>query len=242
MRVGAAFALMAGLATAWLGLAGAEAQDLQSQVAVDRVLRALTDAMPPGAESYVGLIVPSDEYFLRGGGRQIQVSTRFLQESSPDGIAAAAALELIGEPVWVAVALYRGGFDGPGGLAELYDRVVQIVNTEAQGRATLETMRVELNRMIEGSAVSTTLPGIGLRTQAEITAASQQYQQAVAAYNAYRAEMPRMYAMRAVPPDYIQSVAEVTWVLRGQQPIETSPWGERIRAALDRYELDKKPQ
>jgi hypothetical protein len=237
---GRAAGLSFALALAVLAAAPAAAQvaaDLEAMVTVDNVLDSVGGALPEGGVNLISRIVPSDSYFVAVSGTTVAVSTRFLREASRDALAAAVVRALHPDPVPAAVVLFRAGFNGPAGFAELYNRVAGLVALDAAHRAAVSQgardLRDEINR---DSFLAFAREGYHLMYRAHIESVRLRYHQAIDAQRSFQAQIPGSYSMPPVPLALVQAVDEVTAVLAGARSIDSSPWGSEIRAALGAYQ------
>jgi hypothetical protein len=235
LAIAAASALSIALAAA--PAAGQRATSgIIAQGAVDGVTRALMDSSPTPGESLVARVVESDAFVARAEGTQVIVTTRFLSESSRDALAAALARDLFPDPALVAVVLHRASFDGRGGFAQLHDRVMLGLALESQYLAGLQAVYQNLQAVVAVRGLQGAAPeGFQVMAAGQVRAAEVAYLQAAEAYRLFRLDQPRYLAMAPVPAELVRAVAEITAVLNGAESIESSPWGPRIRAALDSY-------
>jgi hypothetical protein len=228
------------LALAPPGQAELDFSVIQRQAATDSVMRALADQLPTAGTTLISEVIPSDSYFVGVSANRVAVSTRFLREASRNALAAAVARYLLPDPVYLAITLSRAGFDGPGGLAELYNRLAGLISLEAQNRANVETAyRTYQAELMQNSFNVWSREGYHRIYLARINGARARYEQSLQVYRAFQAEMARFYAMSPVPAGLVQAVTEITAVLNGREFIEISPWGPRIRAALQVYDRSK---
>ena len=227
------------LAVVLLAAGAANAQldagtSLRYQVLVDGVMRSLAEGLPTPGPGLIAQVVASDTYFAGASGRQATVSTRFVREASRHALAAAVARDLFQDPVQAAIVLHKGGFDGPSGFAELYSRAAWLAPLEARYRADVEAALYDLEQ--EAARIHFVPEGFHVMAGASVQAARARYEEARQVYQAFWAGIPTYYAMPAVPAGLVEAVAEITAVLLGQAPIETSPWGPRIKSALEPYQ------
>lgn len=225
------------LASAPVASAQLDTGRIQRQGAVDGLLRTLIEGSPDPGVGLVSQVVASDSYAAEAAGTRVLVTTRFLAEASANALAAAVARDLLGDPVDVAITMHRAGLDGPAGLAELFNRLGSLVGIDSQQRAAVEVAYAAYQSELGLSGLnSVARDGYQVMAQARIQGARARYEQAMERYRVFRAvEAPRYYAMRPVPLELVQSVSEITAVLGSPELIEASPWGPRIKVALQRY-------
>lgn len=236
-RLAAAAGLLAALLAGPSAASGQiDVSELAAQVAVDSVVSALVAGSPRPSVSITAQLVTSNAYFAEASGTGAVVSTRFGREASRHALAAALARDLYPDPVYAAITLHRGGFDGPGGLAELHGRVAQAVQRDTEHQqsvaAAWEVYRVQANLAAYNSVVR---DGYRMIYLARVQALRAQFEQVLQGYWAFRADLAGYYAMRPVPAELVRAVAEITAVLRGDESTDASPWGPRIKAALDTF-------
>jgi hypothetical protein len=212
------------------------ADDPGTLIAVHDVLDSLAGALPERGTTFTAQIVASDSYLVAVSGATVVVSTRFLGEASRDAFAAAVVRALYPEPVPAAIVLFRAGFNGPAGFAELYNRAAGLVALDAAYRDAVDQRANDLRDEInQDSFLAFAREGFELMYRARIESVRLRYQQAADAYRSFHTQLPAAYDMPAVPLAGVEAVDEITAVLAGVRPIDSSPWGPEIRARLQAY-------
>lgn len=196
------------------------------------VLGRLSEALPAPGGSLRADVVDSPRYAVRVSGERVTVTTALLREASINALAASVMCQLLPEPVSFAISMERAGFDGPSGLAELNEWALYDAATESQYRAAVNAARSDvMQAMFQDSFWMFTWPGYDLMHGWLLDAATARYDEALATYEAYRAERPDLPAITA---QFIREVTEVTMALRSGSA-GVSPWEPRIQETLKAY-------
>jgi hypothetical protein len=203
---------------------------------VEAVLWSLSEALPAPGRSLRANVVSSSRYAVSVSDGDVTVTSRFLREASRSALAAIVAYHLLPDPVYFAITMDRAGFDGPGGLVELNERLLYDVDIENVYRAAVNVAYVDMMQTIfQNSFWVFARPGYHLMYRGVIDAATVRYYQALAAYKAYLAARPPMAELPPITSEFIGMAMEVTDVLRGGDPDGVSSWRARIEEALKVY-------
>ena len=195
------------------------------------VLGRLSEALPAPGGSLRANVVYSPQYAVRVSGEQVTVTTAFLREASSNALAASVISQVLPDPIHFAITMERAGFDGPSGLAELNERLLYDVAIENQYRGAVNAAYADMMRAIlQDSFWMFALPAYELM-YGPLDAATNRYYEALAAYEAYRAQRPELPTITA---EFIRSVTEVTTTLRSGSA-GVSPWHPRIQETLKAY-------
>ncbi len=219
----------------WWGQAGTRplAQELRVPANVQAILGSLSQALPVPGGSLRARVVSSPRYAVRVSGEEVTVTTAFLRGASSDALAAGVVYRLLPDPVYFVITMDRAGFDGPSGLAELNERLLYDAAIEYQYWAALDAAYTDMTEAVYlNSLWIVARPGSDVM-YGQMDATTARYYDALAAYEAYRAERPDLPPITA---EFIRTVTEITTVLRGG-PAVVSPWQPRIAEALKAYPL-----
>lgn len=214
-----------------VALGSGQTQAQPVTVDVYTVLGRLSEALPAPGGSLRTNVVYSPRYAVRVSGEQVTVTTAFLRAASSNALAASVISQLLPDPIYFAITMERAGFDGPSGLAELNERLLYDIAIENQYRAAVNAAYADMMQaMFQDSFWAFALPGYELM-YGPLDTATNRYYEALAAYEAYRAERPDLPTITA---EFIRSVTEVTTALRSGST-GVSLWQPRIEETLKAY-------
>lgn len=206
-------------------------EEFRRPMNVYAILRSISEALPAPGGSLRANVVSSPRYGVRVSSEEVTVTTAFLREASIDAVAASVVCQLLPDPVYFAITMNRAGLDGPRGLAELNEQLIDDSAIERQYRAALNVAYSDMMQTIVQNNMWIFAPSGYDLMYGVMDAATARYYEALSAYEAYRAARPDLPVITA---EFIRMVTEVTTTLRGGSA-GVSLWHPHIQEALKAY-------